>query len=92
MATPFLTAFSEAVLASLGRDGLIELAAGTEPAVVGFVAERLSSARSGESLVAMLSLALIEAPGVEELFADDEQLKEIVTDLPREMLPVGGAR
>lgn len=89
MATPFLQAFSEAVLAALSEQDLIEVEPGGRPAVVDFVAGRLADAREGESLISSLSAALLAAPGVHELFADDEQLKELVTDLPRTALPRG---
>lgn len=89
MATPFLQAFSEAVLAALSEQDLIEVEPGGQPAVAGFVAHRLADAAEGESLISTLAAALIAAPGVGELYVDDEQLKELVTDLPYAALPRG---
>lgn len=91
MSSPFLLAFTEAVLRSLDERELVEIAAGSHASVVAFVAGRLGSAREGDSLISSLSAALLASPEVIELYADNQTLKEVVTDLPRGTVP-GGAR
>lgn len=81
MATPFLTGFTRAVVGALEARELVEIAPGAHEDVIAFVAERLGGASEGASLISALSAALLAAPGVEELFVDDGQLKRLVQDL-----------
>ncbi len=92
MSSPFLLAFVEAVVGRLVQHDRIEIADGRQDEVVRVVAARLGSAGQGESLISTMSAALIACDAVEELWADDTELKELVTDLPRTALPRGGPR
>jgi hypothetical protein len=61
--------------------GLLDLRQeGDEPAVIDHLADHLSAQPKG-SLLHEVAVALVAAPGVEELYADDEQLAEVISDL-----------
>jgi hypothetical protein len=47
-------------------------------------------AGQGESLVSTVVRALLEAPGVDELYADNDTIKDLITDMPATALPRGG--
>ena len=82
MASDFLLGFSVRVVQQLLATGAVELAEqGTEADVVRFVAEHLAASRQGHSLVSRLAEALLACPQVDELYADDDALKELVQDL-----------
>lgn len=81
LSTPFLRGFSRAVLAELIAQGQIETMPGHEEAVALFVAEYLGAVPSGGSLITSLARALILCPHVEELYADDQTLKQVVQEL-----------
>lgn len=83
MSTPFLIRFSEAVVSRLVARGRVEIAAGQEQRVVAFVAAALAEAREGAQLVSTMSAALLRCPDVEELYADEDELKQTVDDLAR---------
>lgn len=89
MATPFLTSFTEVVLGHLIADGQLEVEPGGVPAVVTFVAGRLGTARQGDSLVSTFVAAVLASPEVVELYADNDTIKQLITDLPLEALPRG---
>ena len=78
--TPFLMNFASAVIFHLQQQGLLELC-GNETRAVTFVANYLGTIARGGSLISSLTAALIACPEVEELYADDEQLKQILQDL-----------
>ena len=90
MASPFLLRFTEVVVGRLVADGQIELEPGGDPQVALFVAERLGAARQGDSLVSTFVAALIAAPDVIELYADNDTIQQLITDLPVGSLPRGG--
>lgn len=81
MASSFLSGFTRIVVGRLLEQGLIEVSEGTKAEVVAWVAARLASPGPTPSLVSTLSRALLSCPHVEELYADDEELKELITDL-----------
>lgn len=81
MSTPFLTNFSAAVVRQLVQRGLLEVAPGREEAVVAHLAAELFAAREGSQLIHTTARALLSAPDVEELYADDAELIELVQDL-----------
>jgi hypothetical protein len=86
--TPFLLGFARAVVDRLRAGGdlvLVDDAKGEE--VARFVADFLGDLRVHSQLVSGLSQALVECPDVEELFADDDRLQLLITDLPRSVLP-----
>lgn len=81
MSSPFLRRFVEQVLNSLeARDG-IEIAPGRRVELVVEVSGALGTAGEGKQLVASLSRALLASELVEELYLDDDELKELIGDL-----------
>ncbi|MCB9663177.1 MAG: hypothetical protein H6732_03620 [Alphaproteobacteria bacterium] len=82
MSTPFLQAFTTAVLTRLLEEELVELRPGEEQGVVHHVAAALARVETG-SLISSLSAALLSADGVEELWADNDELKRVVDELGR---------
>ncbi len=90
MSSPFLTGFVEAVVSRLVSTGQLEIEPGATTAVIQGVAAQLATARDSSSLISTMSAAFIATEGVIELYADDEALKELVTDLPKTVLPRGG--
>ena len=82
MSTPFLLNFAQRLVNRLSDDGLIELSAPREE-VVAYLAAHLGGLSKGRSLISDLVNALLGCPGVEELFADDDALKECLEDLHR---------
>ena len=90
MSTSFLEGFSEALVDALLRDQHIEIEPGSRHVVAEELATRLAVAPEGRSLISTLAQVLIEIPAITELFADDETLKELVTELPPTVLPRGG--
>jgi hypothetical protein len=81
VATPFLLTFSAHLVDALADRRMVELAPGAEADVAAFVATRLAEAGQ-RSLLSALSRALLEADGVIEVFASDDELKELIQDLP----------
>jgi len=73
--------FSQAVIDALRERELAELRAGRALDVVAYVARRLDEAREGSSLISSLEAALLACPDVEELYADLDELKDVVDDL-----------
>ena len=82
LSTPFLVNFANRLVHRLDADGLIELSAPREE-VVEYLAAHLGGLAKGRSLISELVNALLGCPGVEELFADDDALKECLEDLHR---------
>ncbi len=83
MSTPFLLGFAEALVARLLKEREIEVRPGSGEAVAAFLARGLAEASEGKSLISLTSQVLLQCDDVEELWADDERLKEIVQDLKR---------
>ena len=81
MSTPFLLRFVDQVLKSLEGKDEIELVAGRRSVLVQEVAAALATAGQGKQLVSSLSRALVTSPHVEELYLDDEELKDRIGDL-----------
>ena len=80
MSTPFLNNFCQKLIHRLVQEQLIELSQPTEQ-VIEFVANYLGTLSKGRSLISELVNALVACPGVEELFADDDTLKQCLEDL-----------
>lgn len=80
MSRTFLERFVDRVLAELETKGEIELAAPRELVAVE-VADSLASAGEGSQLIATLTRALLDSAHVEELYVDDDELKERIEDL-----------
>jgi len=81
MSTPFLQAFSQLVVSRLLSDGKLEVRAGSEAEVVRWLADYLAGPAQGFSLISSVSKALVNCPDVEELFADDDEIKGLVDSL-----------
>ena len=74
--------FANKLVHRLDADGLVELSAPRDE-VVTYLAAHLGGLSEGRSLISELVNALLGCPGVEELFADDDALKECLEDLHR---------
>lgn len=83
MSTPFLMGFAEALVARLLEERELEVKPGKGEAVAAFLARGLAESREGESLISLTSRVLVKCDDVEELWADNDRLKEIVQDLKR---------
>ena len=81
MASPFLERFAAQVVGQLMKRGQIEIVPGQERVVCRDIGTKLGRLGEGFGAISSLSKALIEHPAVEELYADDEDLKEIVGGL-----------
>lgn len=81
VSTPFLYQFSVVVVRRLLEGDRLEVAAGQEDLVARFVADALADAKEGSSLVSTLTRALLASPDVEELYADEDELRELINDL-----------
>ena len=81
MSTPFLVGFTRAIVARILAERLLDVTWGGEERVVQFVAGELATVPHGGSLISSLARALIRCPDVQELYADDTQLKGLVQDL-----------
>ena len=73
--------FSVAVVARLVETGRIEIVSGGQAQVTYFVANYLRREGGGRSLVSTTVQALLVCPEVEEVYVDDTELKELITDL-----------
>lgn len=81
MSTPFLHRFATHLVQRLRAVGLLELTRDdAEAGVIDHLADHLSGQPKG-SLLHEVGSALVAAPGVDELYADDESLAEVISDL-----------
>lgn len=82
MSTPFLVNFAEALVGRLLASGDLQLQPGASPELlIGELAEKLNVPAAHRSLVSSVVEAFVASPLVDELFCDDEQLKEHISDL-----------
>lgn len=81
MSTSFLLGYAHALVSALLTHGLIEIPAGREGVVVEYLAEYLHVRARGGSLISSTGRALLQCPDVEELYADDAELKDVVDAL-----------
>jgi len=81
LSTPFLKGFATRVLVKLVADGHVEVEPGSEERVVSFVADNLHGLSKGSQLITSLVKAIIACPDVVELYIDDDDLRELITDL-----------
>lgn len=81
MSTTFLLGYATALVHALLEQELLEVATGTEQSVVVFVAEYLAEHRDGQSLISLTARALLACGDVDELYADNERLKDVVDGL-----------
>lgn len=75
-----LQGFAQALVTRLVEVRLLEVRPGREPEVVVHVAERLAAVETG-SLVSEVVRALTRCDAVEELYADDRELMDLIADL-----------
>lgn len=82
MARPsaLLLATVEFVLGTLQARELVLIAPGLESDLADFCAERLAGKGIGSQLVASLAQAIVSYDGVEELFASNDQIRDIITE------------
>lgn len=76
-----LDGFAAAVVRELLATGRMEVTPGAQGQVVLFVANYLRKEGGGRSLVSLTVQALLLCPEVDEVYADDAELKELITDL-----------
>jgi hypothetical protein len=76
-----IDAFCLRIVADLVRAGRLVVVAGAERQVAAFAAAHLAARPEGASLVSSLSSALLACPEVEELYCDDLELRDRITDL-----------
>jgi hypothetical protein len=81
MSTPFLIDFSTSLVAALLRDELLEVTPGSERAVVAFLADWLARNGKGRSLISLAAQGLLASPDVEELYADNDRIKDVIDGL-----------
>lgn len=77
MSTPFLEAFTAALVPRLVEAGLLELD-GPQESVARFLATELGKDRPGRSLISTLSQALLACPDVVDVYGEDDELKQII--------------
>ena len=77
----FLHRFATELVEALVRADQIEIAEGRRDEVVRDLALGLGDAREGSSLISSVNRVLLRHPGVDELFADDDDLKQLIEDL-----------
>lgn len=75
-----LHGFSQALVQRLIQVRLLEVRMGSEDEVVVYVAQRLAAVETG-SLVSELVRALTACDAVEELYADDRELMNLIAEL-----------
>ncbi len=82
MPSDLVVMFSRAIVARLVRDGLLALRPeATLAQVADHVAQALSVERAGQQLITTVGRALEACPLVEDLYADDEALSSVASDL-----------
>jgi hypothetical protein len=77
----FLLAFSHELVWRLLAEELLLVREGTTDRVIWRLSEHLAAQKQGASLISSVSAGLLAIPEVEELFADDDELRDLVTDL-----------
>ena len=82
MARPsaLLLATVEFVLGTLQARELVLIVPGLESDLADFCAQRLAGNALGSQLVASLAEAIVSHDGVEELFASNDQIRDIITE------------
>lgn len=77
----FLHAFAHRIVLELVAAGRLAVAPEDVPSVIEQLTERLTVQKEGQSLINAVSTALLAIPEVDELYADDEELRERINDL-----------
>lgn len=79
LSTPFLLGFSAALVDALVRKEA--LVVHDREVAVEHLAAALGKARPHESVVGLVERALLASSGVDELFADTDEVKAVIEDL-----------
>jgi hypothetical protein len=82
MSVALLARFSTTIVQRLVDRDLLVVVPGRQEEVVQHLAEHLANVRHA-SLISAISKGLISSPDVEELFAEDDDIKEVVESLDR---------
>lgn len=77
--SPLLQHTVSSVVRGLRQAGQLEMDAANHDAVVQFCALHMANATLGSQLVETLSVALVMCEHVEELYADNEEIKALIT-------------
>lgn len=80
MSSVFLLRFAMHLVRRLVAEDLLELRPGSEEDVIAWVADHLGRLQH-ESLIRGVSQALVTCEAVEELWADDDDLKRVIAEL-----------
>ena len=81
MSAQFLEAFVSRVLHDLVRSDRIEIMPNSHDKIVKEVGAVLGKSGTGSSLISTFVTALISNPNVEELYAENDEIKEMIVDL-----------
>lgn len=81
MSTPFLDAFALGLVVRLVEQEQLLIEPGRTNAVIAFVASDLAAPKEGRSLISTVSNALICCPDVIDLFADNDAIGKVITDM-----------
>mgnify|MGYP006183496789 CR=1 FL=1 len=77
--SPLLIHTVDRVVYGLRQTGQLEMSAENHDDVVQFCATHMAQATLGSQLVETLSIALVMCEHVEELYADNEEIKALIT-------------
>ena len=80
MVSPLLQQTVAYVVGRLVSESLLELRGDAAEEVVEAVVNALSNAEPGAQLVSTMTKALLGCPAVEELYATNQQLKDLITE------------
>ncbi|MFK7928793.1 MAG: hypothetical protein AB8H79_11440 [Myxococcota bacterium] len=78
MASRFLLGYAHALVYALVQQELVDLVPDREEQAVAFLADYLERNRKGGSLISLSAAGLLDCPDVEELYADNDTLKDVV--------------
>ena len=81
MTVSFLQGYARVLVHELIQRELLEVVPGRHEAVVVFVAEYMAEHGQNRSAISLTGQALLACPDVDELYADDEALKDAVDAL-----------
>lgn len=76
-----LNAFAHRLVLELVAAERIAVAPSDVPAVIAQLRERLTVQREGQSLINAVSTALLAIPEVDEVWADDDELRERINEM-----------
>jgi hypothetical protein len=77
----FLLAFCHEVVRRLMAGDRLIVRPGTADRVIWLLSKHLAAQKQGASLISSVSAGLLSFAEVEELYADDDEIRDLVTDL-----------